>query len=175
MYLQTERIFLRPIDRTDAQNLHNLNSNPEVMKYLSPCHTTIEGAREALVRIVAKNERYKNQLGLFAAIEKKSSEFIGWFILRPDSEDPDNTQNLEIGYRLKQEFWGQGFATEVSKALVEKAISDFKVKRIYAMAIKLNTASIRIMEKVGLTFESEFISETYLAADKTAVLYSQKY
>jgi len=87
---------------------------------------------------VARNERYRYQLGLFAAIDKRSEEFIGTFILRPDRGAPDDTKNLEIGYRLKQRWWGKGLGTEGSLALVEWALAQFGVHRIYATAMPGN-------------------------------------
>ena len=101
-YLETKRLKLRSIDRTDARNLYELNADPRVMEFLSPEYDTLEEAEAILPEVVARNERYGNQLGLFAAIEKGSEEFIGTFILRPDRHAPEDTKNLEIGYRLKQ-------------------------------------------------------------------------
>jgi RimJ/RimL family protein N-acetyltransferase len=149
-YLETERLKLRAIDSTDARNLYELNADPRVMKFLSPEYDTLEEAEAILSKVVARNERYGNQLGLFAAIEKGREEFIGTFILRPDSRAPDDTKNLEIGYRLKQRWWSKGFGTEGSLALVERGLAQFGARRIYANAMPGNRASIRIMEKIGL-------------------------
>jgi RimJ/RimL family protein N-acetyltransferase len=122
------------------------------MEFLSPEYDTLEEAEAILPKVVARNERYGNQLGLFAAIEKGSGEFIGTFILRPDRDAPDDTKKLEIGYRLKQRCWGKGLATEGSLALVEWALAQFGVHRIYATAMPGNRASIRVMAKIGLGF-----------------------
>ena len=122
-YLETERLKLRAIDSTDARNLYELNADPRVMEFLSPEYDTLEEAEAILPKVVARNERYGNQLGLFAAIEKGREEFIGTFILRPDRHAPDDTRNLEIGYRLKQCWWGKGLGTEGSLALVERDAS----------------------------------------------------
>lgn len=122
--------------------------------------------RSILPKVVAMNKRYENQLGLFAAIDKATQDFIGWFILRPDKKTPDDTTNLEIGYRLKQRYWGQGFGTEASLALVEKARLQFGTRRIYAEAMPANFASIRIIEKIGLHFETAC---TETESDRTTV------
>src|SRR5690348_15314993 len=92
-YLETRRLAFRPIDAGDAVNLYELNRDPGVMRYLGPEFNTLEGARAVLPKVVALNERYENQLGTFAAIDKTSGIFVGWLILRPDREIPDDTKN----------------------------------------------------------------------------------
>lgn len=155
-YLETQRLRLRPIDRTDAFNLSDLNRDPRVMAYLPPEWESLAEWQVVLPKIVASNERYDNQLGLFAAFEKETEDFIGRFILRPDRQAPDDTANLELGYRLKQRYWGRGIATEGSRALVAYARENFRARRIYATAMVGNRASIRVMEKIGLSFEKTF-------------------
>ena len=174
-YLETERIKLRAIDSTDARNLYELNADPRVMEFLLPEYDTLEEAGAILPKVVARNERYGNQLGLFAAIEKGSEEFIGTFILRPDRHAPDDTKNLEIGYRLKQGWWGKGFGTEGSLALVERAIGQFGARRIYATAMPGNRASIRIMEKIGLRFEKAYTETDDGGKTVERVTYSREY
>ena len=171
IYLETERLQLRAIDSTDAENLYELNKDPEVMRYLGKEFNTLEGAREALNAVVARNERYNNQLGLFAAFIRDSGEYIGWFILRPEKEKPDDLQNLEIGYRLKKSAWGNGYGTEGSKALLEKARKDFNVRRVYATAMRDNRASRHIMEKIGLKFVKYFTNPHYQGQPDGDVLY----
>ncbi len=170
-YLETERLQLRAIDNSDAEHLFELNRDPEVMRYLGKEYNTIEGAREALKLVVARNERYQNQLGLFAAFVRENGAYIGWFILRPEREKPDDLQNLEIGYRLLKSAWGKGYGTEASKALFEKARVDFKARRIYAVAMKDNRASRNIMEKIGLKFVKYFTHPSDQSRPDGDVLY----
>jgi RimJ/RimL family protein N-acetyltransferase len=174
-YLETKRLKLRAIDSTDARNLYELNADPRVMEFLSPEYDTLEEAEAILPKVVACNERYGNQLGLFAAIEKGSEGFIGTFILRPDRRAPDDTKNLEIGYRLQQGWWGKGLGTEGSLALVERAIAQFGARRIYANAMPGNRASIRIMEKIGLGFEKAYTEIDDCGKTIELVVYSREY
>lgn len=175
-FLETERLRLRSLVAADAQNLVDLNSDPAVMQYLSNEASTLEGMMEVMPRIIARNDRYHDRLGLFGAIEKSTDEFIGWFILRPDRNTPDDTSNLEVGYRLKQRFWNKGYGTEATRALIEKARELFGARRIYAAAMPGNRASIHIMEKCGLTLEKAF-QETDEKAGTTIdlVLYSRHF
>ena len=82
---------------------------------------------------------------------KKINEYIGSFQFEPDKHI---SNAIEIGWRLKKEYWGNGYATEVACALVNKGIQ--LNKKIVARAMIENLASIRVMQKVGLKFAEEF-------------------
>ncbi len=138
------------------------------MEFLSPEYDTLEEWEAILPKVVARNERYGNQLGLFAAIEKASTEFIGTFIMRPDRHAPDDTKNLEIGYRLRQCGWGKGLGTEGS-------LAQFGVRRVYANAMSGNQASIRTMEKIGLAFDNACTETDDCGKTVELVWYSREY
>ena len=123
------------------------------MDFLAPEYETFEEAEAILPKVVARNERYGNQLGLLAAIENGSEEFIGRFILRPDRRAPDNTKNLEVDYRLKQRRWGRGLGTEGSLALVERAVAQFGARHIYAKRYPEIWPRSASWRRFGLSFE----------------------
>lgn len=173
--METPRLLLRAADRTDAHNLYDLNSDPAVMTFLPGEDATLDGIQKIVPLIAERNERYHNQLGLFMAFESATNEFIGWFILRPDRKTPEDTKNLEIGYRLKRRYWGMGYGTEASLALVERARSQFGARRIYAEAMTGNHASIRIMEKIGLSLEKTFEEVEKDGTTRGLVLYSRSF
>ncbi|MCK5827674.1 GNAT family N-acetyltransferase, partial [Candidatus Bipolaricaulota bacterium] len=79
---------------------------------------------------------------------------MGWFHLRTFKENRNET---ELGYRLKQAYWGRGFATEGSSALINKGFQELAVTKVVAKAMSLNIRSRRVMEKVGMQFEKEFV------------------
>jgi RimJ/RimL family protein N-acetyltransferase len=89
-----------------------------------------------------------DRYGFWAAIEKSSGAFLGWFHLRPREDDPEDEP--ELGYRLIASAWGRGYATEGSRALVRKAFEDLGARRVYATAMMANQASWRVMDKAGL-------------------------
>jgi len=88
-------------------------------------------------------------LGLFAAHEKDSGAFIGWFSLRPEPEGP--LDEVELGYRLRQAAWGNGYATEGSRALLGKAFTELGVRLVWAATMSVNHGSRNVMEKLGIT------------------------
>ena len=93
-------------------------------------------------------------LGFWAAIEKSTGEFLGWFEFRP-LEDGDPGE-VELGYRLRRSAWGKGYATEGSRALIQKGFTELGVRRVVAGTMAVNLASRRVMEKSGLTYTRTF-------------------
>lgn len=175
-YLETERLQLRPLEESDAQHLCDLNSDPAVTKYLGNEPSSIEAMGEVVSKVMTRDRGYQNQLGLFATFEKSSGEFIGWFILRPGYDSPADTKNLEIGWRLKQRFWGNGYGTEGAIALKARAASELGAHRLYATAMSENQASIRIMQKIGLNLERTYIdANEYWTKPVELVLYSLRF
>jgi len=148
-------MILRRLTQDDADNLFELDSDPEVMQFLTGGipHTRSFIVDEALPHYLGFYDRFA-AFGFWAAIEKSSSDFMGWFHFRPYREDPDE---IELGYRLKKAYWGNGYATEGSMALIDKGFRELGVDKAVSTTMALNKASRRVMEKAGLRFESEFI------------------
>ena len=92
-----------------------------------------------------------------------------------DARASDDTKNLEIGYRLKHYWWGQGLGTEGSLALVDWALAQFGARRIYATGMPGNRASIRIMQKIGLDFEKAYTAADDYGRAVEFVMYSRGY
>lgn len=106
-------------------------------------------------------ERFAGRLGVFTAETLVEGKFLGWFHLRPDRARLEDVANLELGYRLTRRSWGKGYATEVSRALVDKAFAELGAASVWAQALAANGASRRVMEKCGLAFEAEFDDPHY--------------
>ena len=169
IYLETERILLRRFTPDDVDNLYALDSDPNVMRYITNGVTpSREATQEKLRDRIAEYDRTPN-FGVWPAIEKETGVFIGWFHFRPDARNPD--EDIELGYRLMRAAWGKGYATEVSRALIHKGFEELGVKRVTARAMKANVNSWRVMEKVGMNFEMEYIEEQFPVDDKTAIRY----
>ncbi len=151
-YLETDRLALRRFTAADADLLIELDSDPAVMRYISGGEPTApEVIRErSLPNILAGYERWGGDLGLFAAEEKDSGTFVGWFILRPETGGP--LDEVELGYRLRQSAWGQGYATEGSRALLAKAFTALGVRRVWADTMTVNDGSRNVLTKLGMSF-----------------------
>ena len=163
---------MRPLSREEGHYLYLLNKDPDVMTYLFREDDTPEGCQKIAKLVAEKNKYYDNRLGLFLAFTKESDSYIGWFILRPDKAATDDHTNLEIGYRLLKKAWGKGYGTEGAQALMEKGKKDFQATRFFASAMKENSASIKVMQKLGMTLEKEYIEQNDKGESAQAVLYS---
>jgi RimJ/RimL family protein N-acetyltransferase len=151
-YLETERLALRRFTADDADLLIELDSDPAVMRYLTGgIPTAPELVRESyLPNILAVNAKWGGDFGLFAAHEKDGGAFIGWFCLRPEPQGPPD--EAELGYRLRQAAWGEGYATEGSRALLGKGFAELGLRMVWAATMSLNHRSRHIMEKLEMTF-----------------------
>jgi RimJ/RimL family protein N-acetyltransferase len=150
--LETERLILRRFTEDDVDHLVDLDSDPEVMRYLTGGDPTPRAviANDRLPHFLRQYQQGK--AGRWAAIEKSTGEFLGWFALDPGEHDGE----VELGYRLRREAWGKGYATEGSRALVQRAFTDLKVDRVFAHTMAVNAASRRVMEKAGLRYLRTF-------------------
>ncbi|GAB2676028.1 GNAT family N-acetyltransferase [Nocardia goodfellowii] len=148
-YLETDRLLLRHFTENDADLLIELDSDPEVMRYLSggiptPPHRI---QHEVLPRLLHQYDKWNGHFGTFATHAKTSGEFLGWFILRPEADDP--TDEAELGYRFRRPAWGKGYATEGSKALLHKAFTELGLRMIWAETMFVNRASRNVMANSG--------------------------
>jgi RimJ/RimL family protein N-acetyltransferase len=153
--LETDRMVLRQFTEDDAGNLFDLDSDPEVMRFLTGGTPTPWAAIEAdiLPRFLSYDECSPG-FGFWAAIDKGTGDFVGWFSLRPLREhDP---REASLGFRLRRMAWGQGYATEGARALVRLGFTVLGVQRVVAKAYQDNLASRRVMEKAGMTLSRTF-------------------
>jgi RimJ/RimL family protein N-acetyltransferase len=150
--LETERLKLRRFTPDDVDNLVELDSDPQVMRYITGGRAT---PREEIERLeLPAFLRRSDGYGFWAAVEKSTGEFIGWFHLRPREDGA--ADEPELGYRLRRSAWGKGYATEGSRALIERAFADLGARRVWAETMVVHTASHRVMEKAGLRYVRTF-------------------
>lgn len=164
IFLETERLILRYFTREDSHLLYELDRDPEVMRYINGGHPVeLSYIQENFLPKLLKFYDYYEHYGIWATVEKSSGDFIGWFHLMPATDSNFavelnlvSSEEMALGYRLRQASWGKGYAAEGSRMLMKKGFGEWGVKRIVAWALVANKPSIRVMEKVGLKFEREF-------------------
>ena len=158
VYLETDRLLLRHVTTADVEQLVALDAHPEVMRYVSGGAPTPRAVieREILPHWLRYYELFEG-FGFWAAVEKSSGEFLGWFEFRPP--EGGGPGEVELGYRLRKSVWGKGHATEGSRALIRKGFTELGVRRVVAETMAVNTSSRRVMEKSGLTLERTFHEE----------------
>ncbi len=152
LILETPRLFLRRFADSDEDALLilALNSDAEVLKYLhEPILRDKSHAREILTGTILP--QYENNLGRWAVHLKQTNEFIGWCGLKYRPE-PDET---DLGYRLKKTAWGKGYATETAAACLSYGFDSLGLESIIGRAHIDNTASLVILEKIGMQYVKE--------------------
>jgi RimJ/RimL family protein N-acetyltransferase len=155
MLLETTRTYLRKLSANDAADFYALNQNPEVLKFTGDKpFESIESARVFLEDYVVS---HTNGLGRLAVINKQNEKFIGWCGLKYTSEKDE----YDIGFRFFKEYWNQGFATETALKCLEYGFKELKLKEIVGRAMVDNTASIRVLEKIGMKFKERFESNLH--------------
>jgi RimJ/RimL family protein N-acetyltransferase len=152
LFLETDRLLLRYADAGDAELLYELNSDPEITRYLIA--RPLPRARietDVLPRFLAGPD---GDPRAWIAVEKASGASIGGFALDAQADGPANEG--ELGYRLKHSAWGRGYASEGARALVDTGFGDFGLDRIWAQTMAVNRGSRRVMEKAGLVYVRTF-------------------
>jgi RimJ/RimL family protein N-acetyltransferase len=187
VFLETERLILCEFTKKDADNLFALDSNPEIIRWGNGGNiTNYETIKnQSLPKMMKYYEKY-DCYGIWAAIEKANNDFIGWFHFYPATENKFAVElkiveddEIALGYRLHLDKWGKGYATEGSQKLVSKGFKEWGVQKVVSWTLADNQRSIRVMEKVGLKFEKEFLfTENQLPnlarSERKAVKYALK-
>lgn len=160
LILETDRLILRELKLSDAEAFFAMDSNPNVHRFL--WQKPVEKIEETIHTIEFVHKQYHdNGIGRFAVILKDTNEFIGWAGLKFNTEKVnERVYFYDIGYRLDEEFWGNGYATEASFAWLKYAFETMKIKTIEAAAHSENIASNKILQKIGMK-----ITESYLEKD----------
>ena len=152
VFLTTEHLTLRPFTADDLDNLVALDSDPGVMRFLTGTPTPREVIEsETLPGFLSAGDA-DPRFGAWAAQERGTGAFVGWFQLRPPQWPLESagSADAELGYRLRTTSWGKGYGSEGSTALIHKAFTDLGLDRVVATRMAVNIASRRVMEKAGL-------------------------
>ncbi len=145
-WLETLRLSMREFTPGDYGDLYALNSDPRVMKYIANGTPSTRGeVARALQRFIGYSTLYPD-LGIWHTSRRDTGAFIGFFALNYTGK----TTDIEIGYRLLRNAWGQGFATEGATALANYGFDDLQLHRIIGVTLAGNKASQRVLMKAGL-------------------------
>lgn len=157
MIVETARLQLRPVTEADADALVALDSDPAVMRYVSGGSATPREVIEDWVLPRALAERRTHGTGIWAARDRRSLAFAGWFSLRTPRHS--NSSELELSYRLRREAWGRGLATEAATRLLQISFTTIAADRVFASTMAENMPSRRVMEKIGMRMSALHLSE----------------
>ena len=150
--LETQRLILRHLERSDLDSLVALYSDPEVRRYFPEGTLTYEETKEELEWFLNGHPKHP-ELGLWATIHRKTGQFIGRCGLLPWTID--GRFEVEVAYMLAKEYWGQGLGTEAAQAILDYGFERLQLPRLICLIDRDNLASKRVAEKIGMIFEKE--------------------
>ncbi|MCU0423620.1 MAG: GNAT family N-acetyltransferase [Bacteroidia bacterium] len=156
IFAETDRFILREILPSDVDGLFELDSDPEVHRYLGNKPVT---KREQIVEVISfiRKQYHDNGIGRWAIISKTTNDFIGWAGLKFVTDLTNNKQNYyDLGYRIKRKYWGQGIATEAAVLSLHYAFNILTLEEVYAAASTENIASNKILKKIGMNLIETF-------------------
>lgn len=148
MNLETERLILQQYSLSDKENFIELFTDELVMKQVDKAVLTLEKAEELWKKLT--EDFYPRGLDtIYAVFTKKDERFIGNASIRPR---PEKKEDWEIGYILRSDEWGKGFATEIAKRLIAFGFDKLNLPEIFATIDDDNLGSIKVAEKAGMSF-----------------------
>ena len=165
MRIETERLILRPLHISDADDLFQYQSHPNIVRYIPWPERTHDQVVEALEKYAAsgKSELKENGDFILLAWELKSTgQVIGQSNLGFKSLDD---QCADMGWVTHQDFQRQGYAYEASKALIYFAFENFPLHRIIAEIDTRNPESAKLAEKLGMRREGEFVDSEFFKGE----------
>ena len=146
--LETERLLLRKLRLGDAEAMFAYASDPEVTRYvLFETHRSVEDS-ESFLRLATEGYE-RGDFGVWGVVLKDSGAFVGTCSMEVNPEHA----RAELGYVLSREHWGRGLMPEAVRAVIRFGFGRMGLNRLEARCIAENTASARVMEKVGMTYE----------------------
>lgn len=156
IFAETERLILREIVPSDKEGMFELDADPQVHLYLGNHPVTNLRQAEEIIKFI-RQQYVDYGIGRWAVIEKETNNFIGWTGLKLNTEPANNHVNYyDIGYRLIKRYWGRGFATESAIPAIDYGFEKLRLPQIVGMADVRNTASRKVLEKVGLQYVEKF-------------------
>jgi RimJ/RimL family protein N-acetyltransferase len=144
--LETERLFLRKLRAEDIDEIFEMRSDEELMRYIRAPQTKRE---ESLNWIRLISEKWEPEgIGFCGVIEKSSKSFVGWCGLWKLKE----TGEIEVGYAIRKGFRGKGYATEAARGCLAYGFEELGLEKIVAVAYPANEPSQNVMKRLGMNY-----------------------
>ncbi len=153
IYFETPRLRFRDWREADLDPFSLLNADKEVMKYF-PKTLSTEETKEFYKSI--ESEFKECGFGLYAVEVKGNDDFIGFVGFHRATFEANFTPCIEIGWRLKKDAWGYGYATEGASACLQYGFNTLGLEEVYSFTADINEPSKRVMTKIGMSYIKTF-------------------
>ena len=157
--LETKRMILRKFEAEDLEGMWELDSDPEVHRYLGNDPITDKNFLKGVIQSL-QTQYAENGIARWAVINKETGEFMGWSGIKYVTETTNGHVNFyDVGYRFKQKFWGMGYGFESAEAALRYGFDVLQLQELYASAHIHNLASNAILKRLGFELENRFFYE----------------
>ncbi len=168
--IETERFIIRNIEEDDVNGMFELDSDPEVHRYIgNEPVKSMEEARQVINFI--RKQYIDNGMGRLAIVDKITNDFIGWTGLKYEQSVRKNQSYYDLGYRIRKKYWGKGIATETARESLKYGFNTLNLEEINGAADVKNIASNKILKKVELKFietiDFEGVTHNWYGAKKS--------
>ena len=153
MIFETKRLQVRKLQIADLKSFYELESNPNVLKYATGEPKNLKESEEDLLQLINRYDNPDNDFWIYTIECKEDNIFIGTVALIKDEEGND-----EIGYRFIEQFWGNGYATEICEGLIDYCKS-IGIKKIIGCVVDVNVASAKILKRFNFEEIEKFVSD----------------
>lgn len=159
--IETPRLIIRELELQDEAGMYEMDSDPEVHRFLG--NNFYKSTAESRANIDIVRQQYlDNGIGRWAVIEKESGEFVGWTGFKLMREKVNGHINhYDFGYRQKRKMWRKGYGFEAGAAALNYGLEKLGLKEVYAMTQVGNVASRGLLEKLGFRFVELFLYDSH--------------
>lgn len=170
----SNRLSFTLLSEQDAGLLFEVDQDQEVMRYLNGGKlTTMQSIVDVFIPRMMQYRSPAQGYGIWQVRRLEDNAYIGWVLIRPmgfNTATPSR-DDVELGWRFKRPFWGQGYASEAARAIADAVLeNNSNVRFLSAIAVPDNAGSIGVMRKLGMQFVKRFLHRDALG-DVDAVLY----
>ena len=159
--LQTPRLRLRPFGDTDVDDIYALQSDAHALRYWDSPPWDDRARAESFIKACRQME--EDGTGVRLAVDRvPDGTFTGWCTL--NRWNPDY-RSVSLGYCFEPSAWGRGYATEAARALLAWAFETLDLNRVQAETDTRNTASARVLEKLGFVREGTLREDCVVDGD----------
>ncbi|HCW75055.1 MAG TPA: GNAT family N-acetyltransferase [Candidatus Marinimicrobia bacterium] len=159
---ETQRIILREFELNDAPAMFPMDSDPKVLRFIGTPPFTELSQTETVIEFV-RRQYLETGFGRLAVVLKATGTFLGWAGIKLERSPVNGHRDFyDLGYRFLREYWGYGYATEAARASLAYGFRNKGLTVINASVDAANGASIRILEKLGMSRLEEFIEDDCL-------------
>ncbi|SEA80227.1 GNAT family N-acetyltransferase [Alkalimonas amylolytica] len=156
----TNRLSFTLLSMQDAALLYEVDQDEAVMRYLNGGkRSSMADIEHTMLPRMAKYLDPEHGFGIWQVRRLSDQAYLGWVLIRPMGFDTDAPaeDDVEIGWRFKRAFWGQGYASEAAQAVATAVLADKpQVRYLSAIAVEDNLGSIGVMRKLGMQFVKKY-------------------